>query len=63
MSPEAINHLTAGVVHYDAIQRRVWVGRQRLHHGMVGSLIAAAGMALMVHDWQDRRAWFLRGPQ
>ena len=63
MSPQTINHLTAGVVCYDNIQRRVWVGTQRLHHGMVGSVIAAAGLALMAHDWHDRKFWFLRGPQ
>ena len=63
MSPEAIHHITAGVVRYDAHRRRVWVGSQRLHHGLVGTLFAAAGIVLMAHDWHDRRAWFARGPQ
>ena len=63
MSPETIHHLTAGVVRYDARRRRVWVGSQRLHHGFVGTLFAAAGLVLMAHDWNDRRAWFERGPQ
>jgi hypothetical protein len=63
MSPQTINQLTAGVVRYDDVRRRVWVGSQRLHHGLVGSLFAAAGVALMLHDWHDRRAWFARGPQ
>jgi hypothetical protein len=63
MSPQTIHQLTAGVVHYDAHRRRVWVGSQRLHHGLVGTLFAAAGFVLMAHDWHDRRVWFARGPQ
>jgi hypothetical protein len=63
MSSEIINSLTAGRVQYDSQLKRVWVGTQRLHHGMVGSLFAAAGLVLMAHDWHDRKAWFLKGPQ
>ena len=63
MSPQTINHMTAGVVLYDADRRRVWVGSQRLHHGLVGTLFAATGLVLMAHDWHDRRHWFARGPQ
>lgn len=63
MSPQVVKHLTAGVVHYDDQRRRVWIGTQRLHHGMVGTLFAAAGVVLMAHDWHDRKFWFMRGPQ
>jgi hypothetical protein len=63
MSPQTIHHMTHGVVLYDANRRRVWVGSQRLHHGLVGTLFAAAGLVLMAHDWHDRRYWFARGPQ
>jgi hypothetical protein len=31
-------------LHYDAIQRRLWIGGQRCHHGATGSLLAAAGV-------------------
>ena len=27
------------------------------------SAVVAAGSALMLHDWHDRRVWFLRGWQ
>jgi hypothetical protein len=30
-------------LHYDAIQRRVWICGQRCHHGATGTLLAAAG--------------------
>ena len=63
MSPQTVNHLTAGIVRYDDARKRVWVGSQRLHHGLVGTLLAAAGLALMAHDWRDRGVWFARGPQ
>jgi hypothetical protein len=63
MSPQTVKSMSRGVVHYDDQLRRVWVGTQRLHHGMVGTLIAAAGVVLMAHDWHDRKVWFLRGPQ
>jgi hypothetical protein len=63
MSSQTLKNLTAGVVQYDARRRRVWVGSQRLHHGLVGTLFAAAGIVLMAHDWHDRRVWFARGRQ
>lgn len=63
MSPQTVKTLTAGRVHYDDQLKRVWVGTQRLHHGLVGTLFAAAGVALMAHDWHDRKLWFARGPQ
>jgi hypothetical protein len=51
----------AGLVRYDAERRRVWIGGQRLHHGLTGALLAAAGIALMVHDRRDRSIWFKPG--
>jgi hypothetical protein len=51
----------AGVVRYDAQRRRVWICGKRLHHGLTGALLAAAGFALMAHDWSDRSFWFRTG--
>jgi hypothetical protein len=51
----------AGVLRYDAERRRVWVCGQRLHHGLTGALLTAAGIALMVHDRRDRSIWFKPG--
>jgi hypothetical protein len=75
-----------GLLHYDALRRRLWIRGQRCHHGAAGSLVAAigfvavasdpdaalrnpsmlalaaAGGALMLHDWKDRSIWFERGP-
>jgi len=36
-------HLIRKPLHYDAIQRRVWICGQRCHHGATGTLLAAAG--------------------
>jgi hypothetical protein len=51
----------AGFLRYDAERRRVWVCGQRLHHGLTGALLTAAGIALMVHDRRDRSIWFRPG--
>jgi hypothetical protein len=48
---------------YDPELRRVWVGGQRLHHGLTGALLAGLGLVLMAHDWHDRSRWFERGTQ
>lgn len=53
----------AGLVDYDAERKRVWVGGQRLHHGMTGAVLAALGSVLMAHDWHDRSVWFQKGRQ
>jgi hypothetical protein len=34
-----------GLISYDASRKRVWVGGQRLHHGLTGALVATAGVA------------------
>ena len=46
---------------FDPARRRVWVGGQRVHHGLTGVLLALAGTVLMAHDWSDRPFWFRRG--
>jgi len=51
------------IVGVDPELRRMWVGGQRLHHGLTGAALAAAGLVLMAHDWKDRSVWFRRGPQ
>ena len=50
-----------GVLRYDAERRRVWICGRRMHHGLTGALLAAAGLALMAHDWSDRSFWFRLG--
>ena len=44
MSPELISK----PLHYDAIQRRLWIRGQRCHHGATGALLAGAGMLGLV---------------
>lgn len=72
---------------YDALDHRLWIAGQRMHHGATGVVVAgtacvgmltgrtrwlralvamaAAGGALMAHDWKDHSLWFQlgRGPQ
>lgn len=62
MSP-ATKAYAHGAVRYDPVQRRMWIGHQRLHHGLTGVVLAAAGLVLMAHDWHDRSVWFQAGPQ
>jgi hypothetical protein len=63
MSPELLRK----PLHYDAIQRRLWIRGQRCHHGATGAVLAGAGAMiatgglLMAHDWHDRALWFARG--
>ena len=45
----------------DLARRRIWIGGQRVHHGLTGVLLALAGTVLMAHDWKDRPLWFERG--
>lgn len=37
--------------------RRVWVYGWRLHHGLVGAAMIAAGIGLCLHDFKDRWDW------
>jgi hypothetical protein len=51
------------LVGIDPELRRMWIGGQRLHHGLTGIALAAAGLILMAHDWKDRSVWFRLGRQ
>jgi hypothetical protein len=44
MSPDLIRK----PLHYDAIQRRLWIRGQRCHHGATGVLLAGAGAIALV---------------
>jgi hypothetical protein len=59
MSPELIRK----PVYYDRTRRRLWIKGQRCHHGATGTILAAAGVLMMLHDWHDRPLWFARGWQ
>jgi hypothetical protein len=53
---------TTALLRYDARRRRLWIAGLRVHHGLTGVLLFAAGTALIVHDWKDRSLWFRLGP-
>jgi hypothetical protein len=40
MSPDLVRK----PLHYDALQRRLWIRGQRCHHGATGVLLAGAGL-------------------
>ena len=63
MNASPLRLYAGGLIRYDAERRRVWIVNQRLHHGLTGAMLAAAGAALMAHDWHDRGHWLERGPQ
>lgn len=44
-SDGASRSFARGLVEYDADRKRVWIGGQRLHHGLTGALVAAGGLA------------------
>lgn len=46
---------------YDGPRRRLWVCRQRIHHGAVGLIATSLGVLLVLHDWKDHAVWFARG--
>ena len=50
------------LLRYDAHRRRLWIAGQRVHHGLTGVFLLAAGTALVLHDWKDRSLWFQLGP-
>jgi hypothetical protein len=60
MSPRPWTHGNR-LVGLDVRRRRVWIAGQRVHHGVTGMVFAAAGLALIAHDWKDRPHWFQRG--
>jgi hypothetical protein len=39
--------------------RRLYIYGRRVHHGLVGAILAALGLGLLAHDWRDR-PWPLR---
>jgi hypothetical protein len=53
---------TTPLLRYDARRRRLWIAGQRVHHGLTGVFLLAAGTALVLHDWKDRSLWFQVGP-
>jgi hypothetical protein len=61
MKPWTLGNRILGV---DPGRRRVWVGGQRLHHGLTGIAVATAGLAqLATRRTEARRAiaWALAG--
>jgi hypothetical protein len=44
MSPDLLRK----PIHYDALQRRLWIRGQRCHHGATGAVLASAGMVGLV---------------
>ena len=60
MSPAPWTHGNR-LVGYDRHRRRLWIGGQRVHHGLTGVLLAATGAVLMLHDRRDAALWFERG--
>ena len=55
-NPEAgIRRWGNGLVEYDTVRRRLWVGGQRMHHGLTGAVVAGAGVgALVAHRLSPR---------
>jgi hypothetical protein len=41
----SVKAYAGGLVRYDAQRRRVWLGGQRLHHGLTGVLVVGVGVA------------------
>lgn len=39
-----VHRLARGLLEYDSTHRRVWICGQRLHHGLTGALLTAAGV-------------------
>jgi hypothetical protein len=36
--------MSRNLVHYDSLQRRLWIRGQRCHHGATGAVLAGAGV-------------------
>jgi hypothetical protein len=52
------------IVGFDPGRRRLWVGGQRLHHGLTGIAVAGAGVAQLLIRRSDASraiAWTLAG--
>ncbi len=60
----SVRHWAGGLVEYDPTRRRLWIGGQRMHHGLTGALFAGAGIgACVVHRMSPRGGleWALLG--
>jgi len=42
---------------YDRSRKQLWLFGFRVHHGLVGSLLAVVGAVLAWHDRLDFRSW------
>ena len=51
------------IVGYDPELRRIWIGGQRLHHGVTGIVLAGAGLARLAtrRSANSALAWTLAG--
>lgn len=61
---DELREYARGLIRYDAGRRRLWVGGQRLHHGLTGAMVAGAGIAgLAIHRLTPRGGleWALFG--
>jgi len=55
-------------------QKQRWKNLVKIHHGEAGAVmtaigilgrsptLAASGLGLMAHDWQDKNKWFIGNP-
>lgn len=46
------------LVRIDRATVRLWICGRRIHHGAVGVVATAIGVALAFHDRSDARQWF-----
>ena len=46
------------MIRFDATSHRLWICRRRVHGFAVGCFLCGAGVALMLHDWPDRKVAF-----
>jgi len=49
------------ILGYNHLEKKVWILKQRLHHGAVGIAVASIGVLLVLHDRKDWREWFKAG--
>lgn len=55
MKSANVTRYAAGLIRYDRARHRLWVGPQRLHHGLTGALITTAGFGGLVAHLMTRR--------
>jgi hypothetical protein len=64
MNSATMRKYAGGLIRYDPERRRVWLGPQRMHHGLTGALIATAGFGGFLAHLMTRRGgleWTLLG--